>query len=152
MGDGRLVCVCVCVCVSSQLVHLLIVPFLMTYLPFHRDGLFSLPPKPFLQVRCSLIHLLWGTTHTVWGSTKVCVCVYLCVCVCLCVSLSPSCYSLSHAPPSLLPLPFPCPLSPACPSLSPSCCTLSPAPPSPLPLPLPCPISLLLLPCPPLLV
>ena len=70
-----------CVCVFL-LVHFLIVPFLMTYLPLYQDGLFSLPPKPFLQVRCSLIHLLWGTTHTVKACTKLCVCVCACVCVC----------------------------------------------------------------------
>ena len=65
-------------------------PFLLTQLSLHRDGLL---PNHFLQDRCSLTHLLWGTTHTVWDSTKVCVCGVcgVCVCVCVCVRVNEWC-------------------------------------------------------------
>ena len=81
------VCVCVCVCdVGSVLCatpdagtaglgwcglsdpHL---PSLPTQVSLHRDGV---RPNPTLQDRHTLICLLWGMTHTLLDSTKVCAC------------------------------------------------------------------------------
>ena len=74
-------CACICVGFDRGVVCSLIVPSLLTQLSLHRDGLL---PNLFLQDRCSLTHLLWGTTHTVLDSAKVCVCVCVCVwCVCV---------------------------------------------------------------------
>ena len=78
------VCVCTCVCVRYMLwgpVCSLTVSLHLTQFPLHRDGLL---PSHFLQVRCSLTHLLWGTTHTVWDGTNckvcgVCLCMYICI-------------------------------------------------------------------------
>ena len=74
-------CACICVRFDGGVVCSMIVTSLLTQLSLHRDGLL---PNPFLQDRCSLTHLLWGTTHTVWDSTKVCVrvvCVHVCICI-----------------------------------------------------------------------
>ena len=95
-------CVCVCVRYAGMLwgpVCSLIVSFHLTQFPLHRDGLH---PNPFLQFRCSLTHLLWGTTHTVWDGTKVCgvcVCMYVCLKCATCSLIVPSPLSPDSVPP-----------------------------------------------------